>query len=79
MTDLDWMLDGLCNQVDPEAFFPEMGATPEPGKKVCRKCPVIDTCLEYALAHKELHGTWGGLTERQRREIRLRGELVDVA
>jgi WhiB family redox-sensing transcriptional regulator len=27
-------------------------------------------CLEYALAHGEKFGIWGGLSERERRRVR---------
>ena len=47
---------------------------------ICRSCPVIKQCLEYALAN-ETHGIWGGLKEREREiERRKRGiRLTDAA
>lgn len=35
-------------------------------KTVCRSCPVTNKCLEYALAHDERYGIWGGKTSKQR-------------
>lgn len=35
---------------------------------ICRSCPVRQTCLETNL--HEPFGIWGGLTERQRAELR---------
>ncbi len=32
-------------------------------KAVCRRCVVIETCLEKALARKEMFGVWGGMGE----------------
>jgi WhiB family redox-sensing transcriptional regulator len=64
-----WMSDGLCAQTDPEAFFPEKGESARPAKKVCARCPVQAPCLAYALAHREPHGIWGGLTGRERRDL----------
>lgn len=65
-----WMADGLCSQTDPEAFYPEKGGSTREAKAVCRRCPVIDECLAYALEHVERHGIWGGLSERERRRLK---------
>lgn len=39
-------------------------------KSVCRRCPVIGECRDYALANPSVSGTWGGLTEQERNRIR---------
>ncbi len=36
-------------------------------KAICAACPVREPCAVYALAHRELHGVWGGLSEADRR------------
>lgn len=64
-----WKADGLCAQTDPEAFFPELGHTAAPARRVCLACPVRVECLEYAIDHGE-RGIWGGTTENQRKAIR---------
>jgi len=33
-------------------------------------CPVLDQCLDYALASGEKWGVWGGCSERERRKIK---------
>lgn len=70
--DLSWQERGLCAQTDPEAFFPEKGGSTRDAKKVCVGCPVRAECLEYALAHDERFGIWGGLSERERRKLKKR-------
>lgn len=65
----EWMDDGLCAQTDPEAFFPERGASTRAAKKVCLACTVHAECLTYALDHKERFGIWGSLSERERRAM----------
>jgi WhiB family redox-sensing transcriptional regulator len=67
---LDFLAEGLCAQTDPEAFYPEFGHSPIPGKRVCRACPVRAECLEYALTHDERFGVWGGLTAQERAKLR---------
>lgn len=42
---------------------------------ICRGCPVRVHCAAHALANDETFGVWGGLTERQREQIR-RGEPI---
>lgn len=65
-----WQDRSLCAQTDPEAFFPEKGGSTREAKKICQRCPVRTECLEYALAHDERFGIWGGLSERERRRLK---------
>ncbi len=67
-----WQERSLCAQTDPEAFFPEKGGSTREAKKVCVGCEVRSECLEYALAHDERFGIWGGLSERERRKLKKR-------
>ena len=70
--ELGWQERALCAQTDPEAFFPEKGGSTREAKKVCQTCDVKQVCLEYALAHDERFGIWGGLSERERRKLKKR-------
>lgn len=65
-----WQEKALCAQTDPEAFFPEKGGSTREAKKICLGCEVRHECLEYALAHDERFGIWGGLSERERRRLK---------
>jgi WhiB family transcriptional regulator, redox-sensing transcriptional regulator len=68
--DDEWQERALCAQTDPEAFFPEKGGSTREAKRICLGCEVRDSCLEYALAHDERFGIWGGLSERERRRLK---------
>ena len=70
--ELSWQERSLCAQTDPEAFFPEKGGSTREAKRVCLSCDVRQECLEYALAHDERFGIWGGLSERERRRLKRR-------
>jgi WhiB family redox-sensing transcriptional regulator len=70
-----WRQDALCAETDPEAFFPDKGGSTREAKLVCRGCSVRGECLEYALANEERFGIWGGLSERERRRVRLQRRL----
>lgn len=74
--DEQWQELALCAQTDPESFFPEKGGSTREAKRICTGCEVRDACLEYALAHDERFGIWGGLSERERR--RLKREAWDA-
>jgi len=54
-------------------FYPDAGRGHndhyDQARRLCASCPVADECLTHALAKKERHGLWGGLTERQRRRV----------
>ena len=69
--ELAWQERALCAQTDPEAFFPEKGGSTREAKRVCTGCTVRVECLESALANDERFGIWGGLSERERRRLRL--------
>lgn len=69
LVDEPWMGEAVCAQTDPEEFFPEHGGSTKVAKSICRGCPVITECLEYAMAHNERHGVWGGMSERERRQL----------
>jgi WhiB family redox-sensing transcriptional regulator len=66
-----WVEDGLCGQIDPEVWFPSTLNIKEQNraKNICKECPVINECLEYALAADEPHGVWGGTTPQERRAL----------
>jgi WhiB family redox-sensing transcriptional regulator len=68
--DDQWQERALCAQTDPEAFFPEKGGSTREAKRICLGCEVRDACLDYALAHDERFGIWGGLSERERRRLK---------
>jgi WhiB family redox-sensing transcriptional regulator len=70
-----WIERARCIGEDPELFFPVGSSLPameqaERAKAVCRECPVIETCLAWALDTCQDAGVWGGLDEEERREIR---------
>lgn len=62
-----WQERGLCQQTDPEVFWPEKGGSTREAKKICSRCEVRPDCLQYALDHDERTGIWGGLSELERR------------
>ncbi|WP_410506894.1 WhiB family transcriptional regulator [[Mycobacterium] appelbergii] len=68
--DDQWQERALCAQTDPEAFFPEKGGSTREAKRICQGCEVKNACLDYALAHDERFGIWGGLSERERRRLK---------
>jgi len=68
---LEWMLQGICRQTDPELFFPEGSGTHHGliARKLCRACPVQSSCLDFAMDNKEI-GIWGGTNEGERAFLR---------
>jgi WhiB family redox-sensing transcriptional regulator len=67
----EWQERSLCSQTDPEAFFPEKGGSTREAKRICSRCEVKAECLEYALGHDERFGIWGGLSDRERRKLKV--------
>lgn len=64
--------DALCQNTDPELFYPEMGESSVDAKRVCRRCDERTDCLQWALDHQERWGIWGGLGPGQRQQLRTK-------
>lgn len=68
-----WMDSAQCVGLPTELFFDTTYAGH--AKSVCGACEVREQCLEYALT-QEVHGVWGGLTDRERTKLRSRARSV---
>ena len=62
-------IHGACVGEDPRLFFPSRNDKVRPAARViCRKCPVADECLAWAMRQgPTLEGTWGGTSWADRR------------
>ncbi|MFG2439007.1 WhiB family transcriptional regulator [Streptomyces sp. NPDC048508] len=74
---VDWRHRAACKGEDPDLFFPIGSTGPallqiEEAKSVCRRCPVIEACLQWALESGQEFGVWGGLGETEVRSMRRR-------
>jgi WhiB family redox-sensing transcriptional regulator len=70
----NWRDFAACLEHPQELFFPvgegaDAQAQNREAKAVCRGCPVIEDCLNWALDHGQEDGVWGGLAERERRKF----------
>jgi WhiB family redox-sensing transcriptional regulator len=75
----DWRHRAACRDEDPELFFPIGNSGPallqiEDAKDVCRRCDVIDQCLQWALESGQDVGVWGGMSEDERRALKRRAK-----
>jgi WhiB family transcriptional regulator, redox-sensing transcriptional regulator len=74
---MNWRNRAACLDEEPEVFFPVGNTGPalvqiEAAKVVCRRCEVVDTCLEWALKSGQDAGVWGGMSEDERRALKRR-------
>lgn len=71
---LAWQDRAACKGLDPSVFYPadDDPEAVEIAKQICAQCPVLELCLEHALAGREKNGVWGGCTEAERRRIQRR-------
>lgn len=63
----DWPLRAKCRGMN-DALFPE-GKDQKRAKAICMGCPVRAQCLAEALDNRIEWGVWGGMTERERRQL----------
>ena len=78
-----WQLRAECRGVPAEVFFTaesdkghRRDAHEETAKKICRGCPVLQHCRDYAVAADEPYGIWGATTPQERKELRDQHRLV---
>lgn len=70
LLDQDWRAFASCAASDPDLFFSVGARDSKLAKNICKQCPVRVECLSYAMDLPIDHGTWGGMTERERRRCR---------
>lgn len=67
---MEWMQQAICKQVDPDLFVGDghpndMRHRQTKAIKICKTCPVISQCRDYAMrlaAESPIYGVWGGMT-----------------
>ncbi|MEV6738195.1 WhiB family transcriptional regulator [Streptomyces sp. NPDC051104] len=69
-SDIPWQDQALCAQTGSDFFFPEPGSSVREAKRICGLCESRAACLEHALTHDERFGVWGGLSEKERLQLR---------
>jgi len=69
LRDPAWRTRGVCQNVDPETFFPAPSEPADAAIALCRTCDVQGSCLAWALEVGDCHGVWGATTPRERRAM----------
>ena len=80
----NWRSAGACLSADPDLFFPISSAGPgelqiAQARMICAGCRVRQECLEFALAHDQVYGIWGGTTPEDRQRGRRRKRRAAAA
>lgn len=66
-TPQDWAVHAKCRGME-DALFPE-ASEQKRARQLCMGCPVRFECLAEALDNRIEWGVWGGMTERERRQL----------
>ncbi len=76
-----WLGQAACKGAPQHIFYPTRGDTGayKQARTVCARCPVRAECLDDALERGELHGMWGGKSERERKKMRRARKLDEAA
>lgn len=77
LTGRQWEAKAACRGPHSGEFFPPVSGERRDEKQrrevrakaVCSRCPVMNSCLDYAVRIREVHGVWGGTDERERRAL----------
>lgn len=75
--DQQWATEARCRGRDAALFFGPNRFEPKrdrlareaAAKEICKSCPVLESCREFALQEGEHYGVWGGLGEADRRAV----------
>lgn len=66
----EWRLRAACRNHNPDWWHPHdrgNSRAAQTALNICKtQCTVTAECLEYALRTVEVHGIWGGTTEKKR-------------
>jgi WhiB family redox-sensing transcriptional regulator len=65
-----WIELAACLQFPTNLFFPAPGEDSSPAIELCARCLVRRACFNYAMAHPELYGVWGGTSSEERALLR---------
>jgi WhiB family redox-sensing transcriptional regulator len=65
-----WKADALCKEYPLLSWFPRTGEPNDKQKAVCQRCLVRADCLQSALDNYEIHGIWGGTSQRELKDVR---------
>ena len=66
-----WRDRAACRGLHPDLFYPPTTAEQERvAAQYCAECSARFACLAYALRRDEMHGVWGGTSEKTRRALR---------
>ena len=71
-----WYVEAACRAVDITLFYspegergPRKRRRERAAKQICARCRVAEVCAAFAVATREPYGTWGGLSEGDRRKL----------
>lgn len=71
---INWQDKAACSAIDVAVFYYDTWTERldelNQIRRVCAECPVRAQCLEYALDTDDKYGVWGGLTPRERRQVK---------
>jgi WhiB family redox-sensing transcriptional regulator len=85
--DGDWRERAYCRDSGPGVFYACEEKRPASmtreaaiarAKSICRRCPVVSSCLVWAVAHPNEMGVWGGASPEEREAIRRRLRRIRV-
>lgn len=65
-----WEL-AACDGMDCDLFFDQSPIDEVEARAICWLCPIRPDCLTWALTVPETYGMWGGLTEKQRKNMQV--------
>jgi len=58
-----------CLEADTNLFFSELKSKVAKAKEICNSCLVINECLQFSIDNNIEYGTFGGLTESERKAL----------
>lgn len=77
--DTYWRKFAKCKDMDTNKFFPQRGESVAPIKMICFGCQVRKRCAKFAIDNCIDHGVYGGLTDKERNDVRAGRLPLDIS
>ncbi|MBO1334331.1 WhiB family transcriptional regulator [Streptomyces sp. VRA16 Mangrove soil] len=77
LSDWDWQERASCRGMNSATFYSPPGERgharrkrEEAARRICQGCEVMEECAAMALDYQERYGVWGGMSPRERENMR---------
>lgn len=76
--DPSWRAKAACLGASTDTFYPGKGENTSKARLICFRCPSRVPCAEFAVRNGLGDGIFGGLSHRDRKDVRTGRRTIDI-